>query len=153
MRTLKLHFDGWIHIPADLLARLGGGERIEVRRVDGGLFVGPAGLGPSAAGPEPSQAVTAEGRDRPELPAAGAVKRGRGRPRKSVSPPAVTAAPIDEAAADVGSIDQGPIDDGGAERRSSLPQAMRPPHSARGRRSVGARQASLPEVPEIERQG
>ena len=43
MPTLKLHYDGWLALPAGLRQKLGlnSGERVEAELVDGGSCCGP----------------------------------------------------------------------------------------------------------------
>ena len=56
MPTLKLHYDGWLALPAGLRQKLGlKCDRVEAELVDGGLVLRPV------AGPEPSPGPSAGG--------------------------------------------------------------------------------------------
>ena len=89
VRTVKLHCDGWLHLPEELARELGRAGAVSIECRDDGLFIAPP-LRPEAA-------VAAEPTARPgvtepaSVEVAGPVKRGRGRPRKAVpveaSPP------------------------------------------------------------------
>ena len=84
MATLKLHYDGWLTLPADLrhLLDLKTGDRLQAELVDGTIVLRPAPAKRAAAGPEP----VAEMPGRVIVAAAddltAPVKRPRGRPRK-----------------------------------------------------------------------
>jgi bifunctional DNA-binding transcriptional regulator/antitoxin component of YhaV-PrlF toxin-antitoxin module len=113
MTTLKLHFDGWLALPADLRRKLGlgSGARLEADLVDGAIVLRPAArarrperrereaIDPSTAEtpsiPEATAGPAAAKRKpgRPwkvavagELADASAPRRARGRPRKAAAP-------------------------------------------------------------------
>jgi bifunctional DNA-binding transcriptional regulator/antitoxin component of YhaV-PrlF toxin-antitoxin module len=109
LTTLKLHYDGWLALPAGLRQRLGlgSGARLEADLVDGAIVLRPAAKGrrqevaadkPVAdASPMPAAAADAApakrkpGRPRKvaiagELAPAAAPKKARGRPRKAAAP-------------------------------------------------------------------
>ena len=84
MATLKLHYDGWLTLPADLrhLLDLKTGDRLQAELVDGTIVLRPTPAKRVPAAPEPvaempSGVITAAA-DSTAAP----VKRPRGRPRK-----------------------------------------------------------------------
>ena len=87
MPTLKLHYDGWLTLPAGLRLALGlnSGDRLEAELVNGALVLRPANKARNAAPIVPS--VNASVADVPEEPspepAAVPAKRRAGRPRKT----------------------------------------------------------------------
>ncbi len=85
MPTLKLHYDGWLALPAALRLALGltSGDRVEAELVDGALVLRPVVKARSSA-PRDAAANASAGAD-PEGPASGAIpaSRKRGRPRKT----------------------------------------------------------------------
>ncbi len=84
MATLKLHYDGWLALPADLrhLLNLKTGDRLQVELVGGAIVLRPAYAKRAPAQPEPVAempgGVIATAADDLAAP----VKRPRGRPRK-----------------------------------------------------------------------
>lgn len=87
MRTLKLHYDGWLALPAGLRLALGlnSGDRLEAELVNDALVLRPASKARSAAPSLSSiEASVADvpGEPSPE-PAAMPAKRRAGRPRKT----------------------------------------------------------------------
>ena len=87
MPKLKLHYDGWLALPAGLRLALGlnNGDRLEAELVNGTLVLRPASKARNVAPSEPS--VDASAADVPEdpspEPAAMPAKRRAGRPRKT----------------------------------------------------------------------
>jgi AbrB family looped-hinge helix DNA binding protein len=83
--TLKLHYDGWLALPAGLRQKLGlkSGDRLEAELVGGVIVLRPAAATREQAEPE-LQAVepSAAAPIAPSAEAAMPGKRGRGRPRK-----------------------------------------------------------------------
>jgi AbrB family looped-hinge helix DNA binding protein len=85
MPKVRLNYDGWLALPADVRKKLGlaTGYQLELELVGGAIVLrpvgaaGPAPTEPTAAVP-PSQALPPEPAAVPEPP----VKRGPGRPRK-----------------------------------------------------------------------
>jgi hypothetical protein len=86
MPTLKLHYDGWLALPASLRQKLGlnSGDRVEAELVDGGLTLrpvarttNPAPARAPAAPPAVSAATTL-----PLAPDTAPARRKPGRPRK-----------------------------------------------------------------------
>ena len=84
MAILKLHYDGWLTLPADLRHRLAleTGDRLQAELVDGTIVLRPTSAKRAPAQPEPVAEVpggvivaAADGMAAP-------VKRPRGRPRK-----------------------------------------------------------------------
>ena len=118
MRTVKLHYDGWLHLPEELVREFGRAGVLSIERRDGGLFITlPRPAAPVAEPePDPVPAVTQPG----PTEAAAPVKRGRGRPRKVVEP-------------DQGTAPAGPA---AASGRARLPKALQPQGAARGRRAA-----------------
>src|SRR4051812_41372145 len=86
MPTLKLHYDGWLALPAGLRHALGlnSGDRLEAELVDGALVLRPvAKTRRPAPGGEAVVAVGADGAGTLPLAAdAAPVRRKPGRPRK-----------------------------------------------------------------------
>ena len=85
MATLKLHYDGWLALPAGLRRTLDlkSGDRLVAELVDGAMVLRPARAQRAPAEPEPAiepPAVTAA--PTPSLKTALPQKRPRGRPRK-----------------------------------------------------------------------
>jgi AbrB family looped-hinge helix DNA binding protein len=85
MTTLKMHYDGWISLPAVLRQQLGlhSGARLEVHLVDGAIALRPANGQRAPA--EPKQAVeppAVASAPPPSLETAVPQQRPRGRPRK-----------------------------------------------------------------------
>ena len=94
MADLKIHYDGWVKLPAALLRALGAksGDMIEVEPREGGLVL-RARSGKSADAPEPEAAGPAPAEDPPDQPRAS--RRGRapsGSPSSVALPPAQRAA-------------------------------------------------------------
>ena len=91
MSTLKLHYDGWLVLPAGLRRALGleSGDQLEAELVDGAIVLRPAKGKRPATRPEkvakPPVAVSAVAPS-PEAPVV--AKRPRGRPRKVPAAPA-----------------------------------------------------------------
>ena len=86
MPTLKLHYDGWLSLPAGLRQALGlnSGDRLEAELVDGALVLRPvAKTRRPAPGGEAAVAVGADAAGTLPLAAdAAPVRRKPGRPRK-----------------------------------------------------------------------
>jgi AbrB family looped-hinge helix DNA binding protein len=83
--TLKLHFDGWLALPAGLRQKLGlkSGDRLEAELVDGAVVLRPAAAARDQAEPEPQASEPpAAAPAAPPLEAATPGKRRPGRPRK-----------------------------------------------------------------------
>ncbi|MFZ1425632.1 MAG: hypothetical protein WAS21_02550 [Geminicoccaceae bacterium] len=84
MTTLKLHYDGWLALPADLrhMLDLKTGDRLRAELVDGAIVLRPTQVKRAPAEPEPVAeipgGVAAAAVDSMAVP----VKRPRGRPRK-----------------------------------------------------------------------
>ena len=88
MPTLKLHYDGWLLLPAALRRQLGlnSGDRLEVQLVDGAIVLRPATRAKRSVDDADLEEVT----DLPAPDAAGnaaqpdaaPTRRGPGRPRK-----------------------------------------------------------------------
>jgi AbrB family looped-hinge helix DNA binding protein len=117
MPTLKLHYDGWLALPAGMREKLGlnSGDRVEAELVDGALVLRPVAKAgrpakvrdadpSSVEDPEttPATADAAQARRKPGRPrkvptAAGeggaAPKKARGRPRRAVPGSRAGAAP------------------------------------------------------------
>ena len=89
MATLKLHYDGWLTLPADLrdLLDLKTGDRLQAELVDGTIVLRPTPAKRVPAQPEPVAempgGVAAAAADSMAAP----VKRPRGRPRKVQADP------------------------------------------------------------------
>ena len=86
MPTLKLHYDGWLALPAGLRQKLGlnSGDRVEAELVDGGLVLRPVARTRSPAparAPAGPPAVSAA-KTLPLAPDAAPARRKPGRPRK-----------------------------------------------------------------------
>lgn len=101
MSTLKLHYDGWLALPAVMRQKLGlnSGDRVEAELVGGTLVLRPAMKARRAA---PNDAVTgASTVDVPEAhtpePSAMPAKRKPGRPRKLSAPAAEDGATVKKA--------------------------------------------------------
>ena len=89
MADLKIHYDGWVKLPAALLRALGAksGDTIEVEPREGGLVL-RARIGKSADAPGPEAADPA-----PDQPRASRRRRAAGGQPSSVAlPPALRAA-------------------------------------------------------------
>jgi AbrB family looped-hinge helix DNA binding protein len=85
MTTLKMHYEGWISLPAALRQQLGlhSGARLDVQLVDGTIVLRP--VQGTRAPVEPEQAVespAAASAPAPSLETVLPQKRPRGRPRK-----------------------------------------------------------------------
>jgi antitoxin component of MazEF toxin-antitoxin module len=86
MATIPLHYDGWLHLPAEVYKHLNvsNGDRLEVEVIDDALVLHPARQADRTMAPEPAVAE-----DRPAAAPAeaetAASKRGPGRPRKLVT--------------------------------------------------------------------
>jgi antitoxin component of MazEF toxin-antitoxin module len=99
MTTLKLHYDGWLALPAALCRQLGlgTGDRLEAELVDGTLRLRPAAKRKGSAEPEPEPVEPAAeaAAPAPALPATTSAKRRSGRARQADVPeqPAPAAAP------------------------------------------------------------
>ncbi len=76
MTTIKLHYDGWLALPASLRRQLsiGTGDQLELEVLDGAIVLRPVGSKPAA--------VSAHTPTVPDL------APRRGRPRKAVAEPA-----------------------------------------------------------------
>ena len=89
MTTLKLHYDGWLTLPAGLRDRLGlkTGDYLQAELVDGAIVLRPTHGKRVAAEPEPAAGMpvgaTAAAADAVAAP----VRRPRGRPRKVQADP------------------------------------------------------------------
>ncbi len=89
MATLKLHYDGWLTLPAGLrdLLDLKTGDHLQAELVDGAIVLRPTHRKRVLAEPEPAAAMpvvaTAAAADAVAAP----VKRPRGRPRKVQADP------------------------------------------------------------------
>ena len=89
MATLKLHYDGWLTLPAGLrdLLDLKTGDHLQAELVDGAIVLRPTHGKRVPAEPEPAAAMpvvaTAAAADTVAAP----VKRPRGRPRKVQADP------------------------------------------------------------------
>ncbi len=84
MATLKLHYDGWLALPADLrhLLDLKTGDRLQAELVDGAIVLRPAPAKCAPAAPEPVAGVPGGVIAAAAASMAAPVKRPRGRPRK-----------------------------------------------------------------------
>jgi bifunctional DNA-binding transcriptional regulator/antitoxin component of YhaV-PrlF toxin-antitoxin module len=128
MPTLKLHYDGWLSLPAALRRNLGlnSGDRLEAELIDGAIVLRPAVRGRQPRGPEvgaippptggdagapgilPLTEEAAPARRKPGRPRKVAVagepatastpKRPRGRPRKALITPEFEPAALPEKA-------------------------------------------------------
>lgn len=80
MPTLKLHYEGWLALPAALRQKLGlnTGDRLDVDLVDGAIVLRPASTARQPMQPE--EAIQAPAAEVP--PAATPARRKPGRPRK-----------------------------------------------------------------------
>ena len=91
MATLKLHYDGWLVLPAGLrrALELESGDRLEAELVDGAIVLRPAKGKRPATRPEKVAELPVAVSVPTSLPEAPAVaKRPRGRPRKVPVAPA-----------------------------------------------------------------
>ena len=91
MSTLKLHYDGWLVLPAGLRRALGleSGDRLQVELMDGAIVLRPTKGKRPATGPEKVAELPVAVSVPTSLPEAPAVaKRPRGRPRKVPVAPA-----------------------------------------------------------------
>ena len=91
MSTLKLHYDGWLVLPAGLrrALELESGDRLEAELVDGAIVLRPAKGKRPATRPEKVAELSVAVSVPTSLPEAPAVaKRPRGRPRKVPVAPA-----------------------------------------------------------------
>ena len=91
MSTLKLHYDGWLVLPAGLrrALELESGDRLEAELVDGAIVLRPAKGKRPATRPEKVAELPVAVSVPTSLPEAPAVaKRPRGRPRKVPVAPA-----------------------------------------------------------------
>ena len=86
MAGLKIHYDGWVKLPAALLRALGAksGDTIEVEPREGGLVL-RARIGKSADAPGPEAADPAPAQDPPDQLRASRRKRAAGVPASSVA--------------------------------------------------------------------
>ena len=96
MSTLKLHYDGWIALPAVLRQTLGldSGDRVEADVIDGALVLWPAS---GATAKRPRVAPAAPSEPSPTDGGAAAAPRRRGRPPKAqvaAQPRPVNQAPV-----------------------------------------------------------
>jgi AbrB family looped-hinge helix DNA binding protein len=86
MTTLKLHYDGWLALPAGLREKLGlkSGDRLEAELVGGTLVLRPAATARGRAGPgaKASEPPAATAPAASPVEAATPAKRKPGRPRK-----------------------------------------------------------------------
>ena len=87
MAGLKIHYDGWVKLPAALLRALGAksGDTIEVEPREGGLVL-RARIGKGADAPEPEAADPAPAEDLPDQPRASRRRRAAGVSASSVAP-------------------------------------------------------------------
>ena len=87
MADLKIHYDGWVKLPAALLRALGAksGDMIEVEPREGGLVL-RARIGKGADAPGPEAADPAPAEDPPDQPRASRRRRAAGVPASSVAP-------------------------------------------------------------------
>ena len=87
MSTVKIHYDGWICLPASLCRALGlsNGGRLTAELVDGALALRPVHRRPGQDQPTETTAPSATGRPKETAPAGDAtpVRRKPGRPRKN----------------------------------------------------------------------
>jgi AbrB family looped-hinge helix DNA binding protein len=80
MATLKLHYEGWLALPAGLRQKLGlkSGDQLEAELVRGTIVLRPAGRPTAPPGrsdePEPERAVAPPAGEAKSQPAAAAVK-------------------------------------------------------------------------------
>ena len=88
MTALKLHYDGWLKLPAHLQRALdvATGDLLEVERGMGGLVLRVPGAVPAAVAPMPAPAAPAM--DPVSAAAEAPGPRKRGRPRKAEVAPA-----------------------------------------------------------------
>jgi bifunctional DNA-binding transcriptional regulator/antitoxin component of YhaV-PrlF toxin-antitoxin module len=88
MPTLKVHYDGWLSLPAGLRQKLGvgSGDRLEADLVDGAIVLRPAA---KARRPARREAETTDAPVADSAPA----KRRPGRPRKAVDAGETASAP------------------------------------------------------------
>ena len=94
MPTLKLHYDGWLMLPAGLRQALGlnSGDRLATELVDGALILRPVSKTRHPAAREETEAsVSVAAETLPLAADAAPVRRKPGRPRKVV---AVTVEPV-----------------------------------------------------------
>ena len=85
MATLKLHYDGWLTVPASLLQMLDlkTGDRLEADLIDGAIVLRPASGRRASAKPRQAAEVPVVASVRtPSVETVAPVKRPRGRPRK-----------------------------------------------------------------------
>ena len=99
MPTLKVHYDGWLSLPAGLRQKLGvgSGDRLEADLVDGAIVLRPAAKTRRPARREeetPEAPAADDASDGPPLAAdAAPAKRRPGRPRKAVDAGETASAP------------------------------------------------------------
>jgi antitoxin component of MazEF toxin-antitoxin module len=84
MATIPLHYDGWLHLPAEVHKHLNisNGDRLEAEVIDGALVLRPARQTDGTMAPEPAAVRPAAAPAEAETAAS---KRGPGRPRKLVT--------------------------------------------------------------------
>ena len=122
MAILKLHYDGWLTLPADLrrLLDLETGDRLQAELVDGAIVLRPASAKRAPAQPEPATGVqggvVAAAADNLAAP----VKRPRGRPRK---------VPVDPSHAELLPGLEIPL--ASPKRKPGRPRKVRPEEAAR----------------------
>jgi hypothetical protein len=96
MPALKLHYDGWVKLPAALLRSFGArtGDTLEILPGEGGTLVLRAGSSTARAAAEvPARPVPARPAAVPEVEETPAPRR-RGRPKKVVTSTATAAAAV-----------------------------------------------------------
>jgi bifunctional DNA-binding transcriptional regulator/antitoxin component of YhaV-PrlF toxin-antitoxin module len=140
MATLKLHYEGWLALPAGLRQKLGlvTGDRLEAELVDGAIVLRPtAGAQRSA---EPEEMVEPPAAAAPSVLAATPVKRPRGRPRKAQAVehepklmPDVPAEPLPQSE-HASASSTSTAEPAKLRRKVKLPVASQAPVAARGRR-------------------
>ena len=90
MPTVKIHYDGWICLPASLCRALGlsKGDRLAAELVDGALALRPVARRTGQDQPTETPASPAIGRPKETAPTGDAMpaRRKPGRPRKKLSP-------------------------------------------------------------------
>ena len=89
MATLKLHYDGWLTLPAGLrdLLDLKTGDHLQAELVDGAIVLRPTHGKRMPAEPEPAAAMPVVATTAAADAVAAPLKRPRGRPRKVQADP------------------------------------------------------------------
>ena len=95
MAGLKIHYDGWVKLPAALLRALAAksGDLIEVEPREGGLVL-RARIGKSAAAPEPEVADPVPAEEPPDQPRASRRRCAAGGAPSAVALPLPFAPPV-----------------------------------------------------------